>query len=155
MHWNSYFIFCSEKAFNFLSSFLAITSFRNLANAISLESNSQKNSKTNSATNAKLNHKLQWAVIIFLGVISRIMILPGNSINLTGLNILCKYMDKVVIIIPTLHVIHCKILPHLEISSMQIIVNRKSIPRVIPSIIPGKPNTVYPFEKREKLLLRK
>ena len=72
-----------------------------------------------------------------------------------GLNILCKYMNKVVIIIPTLHVIHCKILPHLEISSMQIIVNRKSIPRVIPSIIPGKPNTVYPFEKREKLLLRK
>ena len=163
MHWNSYFIFCSEKAFNFLLSFLAITSFRNLANAISLESNSQKNSKTNSATNAKLNHKLQWTVIIFLGVISRIIILPGNSINfsfitlfdsaeiyLTWLNILCKYMNKVVIIIQTFHVIHCKILPHLEIWSMQIIVNRKSIPRVIPSIIPCKPNSVYPFQKTWK-----
>ena len=73
-----------------------------------------------------------------------------NSGYLTGLNILCKYINKVVIIIQTFHVIHCKILPHLEIWSMQIIVNRKSIPRVIPSIIPCKPNSIYPFHKTWK-----
>ena len=151
MHWNSYFIFSSEKAFNFLLSFLAITSFRNLANAISLESDSQEYSKTNSATTAKLNHELQWTVIMLLGVINCIMILPGNGnginfifitfefsveINMMVLDILCKYVKKVVIIIQTLYVIHCKILPRLEISSIQIIANRKSNPRVILSIIP-------------------
>ena len=86
----SYFIFCSEKAFNFLLSFLAITSFGNLANTVSIESNSKKNSKTNSATNAKLNHKLQWTVIIFLGVISNIIILPGNSINFICASCICS-----------------------------------------------------------------
>ena len=165
MHWNSYFIFSSEKAFNFLLSFLAITSFRNLANAISLESDSQEYSKTNSATTAKLNHELQWTVIMLLGVINCIMILPGNGnginfifitfefsveINMMVLDILCKYVKKVVIIIQTLYVIHCKILPGLEISSIQIIVNRKSIPRVILSIIPCKPARVYPSQKTWK-----